>query len=87
MRLKLTSIAIEYFKIYSLYGFLFQTESSLRTTSEDSNYLENEIDDSLDAKDDKNDWYYEDCTMQEYEVMKVKSSNMFMIILREISQM
>lgn len=50
----------------------FQTEPSITTTTEEPNYLENEIDDSLDAKDDKNDWFYKDCTMQEYEVMKVR---------------
>lgn len=52
---------------------LFQTELPLESSSEEPNYLENEVDDSLDTKDDKNDWYYEDCTMQEYEVMKVKN--------------
>lgn len=51
----------------------FQSDSLMMTTSEEPNYQDNEIDDTLDAKDDKNDWYYKDCTMQEYEVMKVRN--------------
>ncbi|KAJ8982693.1 hypothetical protein NQ317_013165 [Molorchus minor] len=49
---------------------LGQTEAPASTsTSEEPSYLENEIEDSVD---DKNDLYYdkEDCSMQAYEVMK-----------------
>ncbi|CAH1955937.1 unnamed protein product, partial [Acanthoscelides obtectus] len=48
-------------------------DESSSTTSEDPNSEENEIDDeSTDDKEDKGDLYYdrEECSMQEYEVMK-----------------
>ncbi|KAJ8924834.1 hypothetical protein NQ315_000988 [Exocentrus adspersus] len=50
-----------------------QTEVPLPTsTSEEPSYLENEIEDSVDEREEKSDLYYDkdDCSMQEYEVMK-----------------
>lgn len=53
---------------------LLQTEVPPPTsTSEEPSYLENDIEDSADEKEEKGDLYYDkdNCSMQEYEVMKV----------------
>lgn len=57
------------------YSYLLQqTEVPPPTsTSEEPSYLENEIEDGADERDEKGDLYYDkdECSMQEYEVMKV----------------
>ncbi|KAJ8930265.1 hypothetical protein NQ314_016945 [Rhamnusium bicolor] len=68
-------------KVRTAFQHLYPTEGHRATqteappaisTSEEPNYIENEIEDSMDEKEDKSDLYYdkEDCSMQEYEIMK-----------------
>lgn len=66
---------IWYFSSVSIYQDIGDNEAKLSTQSPDeSNYIDNEIGDDSDGnKSEKDDLYYDkdDCSMQEYEIMKV----------------